>query len=133
MVGEQHRKEARRALKKEYHGQAAKLKKLDNHEPLHHLGEIFNEVIEDVTGYFSGVEHYLPFFFKNIVTIIDYLPAESPVFLSEPARVREIIDTAQRERADICTDLLEQGGCCHPSAGLTPPGNTLTRLWPTGG
>lgn len=109
VVGEQHRKEAWRALKKEYHEQAAKLEKQDNPEPLRRLREVFSEVIEDFTDYFSGIEHYLPFFFKKTITIIDYLPTESPVFLSEPARVREIIDTAQRERADICTDLLEQG------------------------
>lgn len=109
VVGEQRRENARQALRKEYNEQAAKLKKLGDPRPAQHLSEKFNEVLENFTGYFNGMEHYLPFFYSEIVTVIDYLPAETPVFLSEPARIRDIIDAVQRERAETCKDLLEQG------------------------
>ncbi len=109
VVAGQRRDGARRALVKEYNEQAAKLKRLADPGPARRLSEKFNEVIENFSGYFNDIEHYLPFFYTEIVTIIDYLPAETPVFLSEPARIRDIIDAAQRERAETCADLLGQG------------------------
>ncbi|MDD4334071.1 MAG: transcription-repair coupling factor [Desulfotomaculaceae bacterium] len=109
VVGGQRRESAGRALRKEYNEQAAKLKKLDDPRPARQLSEKFKEVIENFAGYFSGIEHYLPYFYSEIVTVIDYLPAETPVFLSEPARIRDIIDAVQRERAETFKDLLGQG------------------------
>ncbi|MDD4766579.1 MAG: transcription-repair coupling factor [Desulfotomaculaceae bacterium] len=109
VAGEQRWEKAGQALRKEYNEQAAKLKKLSDPRPVRQLSEKFNQVIENFTGYFSGIEHYLPFFYSEIVTLIDYLPAAAPVFLSEPARIRDIVDGLQRERAETFKDLLGQG------------------------
>ncbi len=103
------REGARRALRKEYDQQAAKLGKLSDPRPKRQLSEKFSEAIEGFDGYFSGIEHYLPYFYNEIVTVIDYLPEHSPVFISEPARVRDLIEAVGRERAETFKDLLGQG------------------------
>lgn len=103
------REDAKQALRKEYNQQAGRLKKLGDPRPEKQLSEKFNQVIEVFDGYFSGIEHYLPFFYKEIITVIDYLPPQSPVFLSDPARVRDTIDAVQRERGEAYKDLLGQG------------------------
>jgi transcription-repair coupling factor (superfamily II helicase) len=109
VVREQLREDARLALKKEYSELAGKLKKLGDPRPGRQLSEKFNEAMEGFDGYFSGIEHFLPFFYRDITTVIDYLPSQSPVFVSEPARVKDVIDAVQNERAETYKDLLGQG------------------------
>lgn len=103
------REGARLALRKEYSEQSAKLKKLGDPRPQRQLSEKYNEVIEGFDGYFNDIEHYLPFFYSEITTLVDYLPAQSPVFISDPGRVRDVIDAVHRERAETYKDLLGQG------------------------
>lgn len=109
VVGDHLREGARLALRKEYSEQSAKLKKLGDPRPQRQLSEKYNEVIEGFDGYFNGIEHYLPFFYNEITTLVDYLPAQSPVFISDPGRVRDVIDAVHRERAETYKDLLGQG------------------------
>lgn len=109
VVGDGLREGAKLALKKEYNKMADKFKKLGDPRPGRQLSEKFNEVIEGFDGYFGGIEHFIPFFYDDVTTIIDYLPPQAPVFVNDPARIRDIIDTVHKERGETYKELLEQG------------------------
>ncbi len=109
VVGDGLREGAKLALKKEYSKMADKLKRLGDPRPGRQLSEKFNEVSEGFDGYFGGIEHFIPFFYHDVTTIIDYLPPQAPVFVNDPARIRDIIDTVHKERGETYKELLGQG------------------------
>jgi transcription-repair coupling factor (superfamily II helicase) len=109
VVDDSLREGAKLALKKEYNKLADKLKKLADPRPGRQLSEKFSEATEGFAGYFGGIEHFTPFFYRDVITIIDYLPSQTPVLVNDPARVRDIIDTVQKERGETYKELLGQG------------------------
>jgi transcription-repair coupling factor (superfamily II helicase) len=96
-------------LKKEYWEQERKLTRSGDSGAVRQLREKFGKVLESADGSFAGIEHFLPYFYKEVVTLVDYLPAGVPVFVDEPARLREIAASVQRERADTYAELLAKG------------------------
>ena len=76
-------------LKKEYWEQERKLTRSGDSGSVRQLREKFGKVLESADGSFAGIEHFLPYFYKEVVTLVDYLPAGAPVFVDEPARLRE--------------------------------------------
>lgn len=99
----------RRALKKEYRAQALKLEKAGETGAARQLAEKFAETAEGACGYFNGIENFLPYFYREVITILDYLPAGAPVIVDDPVRVKEMIDSIQRERMETYSDLLSRG------------------------
>lgn len=101
--------EARQVLEKEYKAQQRKLSRSANAGAFRQLTEKYSQAMEVVGGYFDGIEHFLPFFYKDIVTILDYFPQQAPILVDDPARVKEVVDLIQRERKETYTELLGKG------------------------
>jgi len=101
--------EARKSLENEFKKQAHKLSRTGRAGAEHQLREKFNEVLGEFTGYFSGDEHFLPYFYKDVYTVTDYLPAGAPVFVDDPIRVKEVMDAVLQEQTEVYTNLLIQG------------------------
>jgi transcription-repair coupling factor (superfamily II helicase) len=51
----------------------------------------------------AGLEHYLPFFYDGLASLLDYMPAEAYVVVDEPVRVQSAAD---RLHADVERDYL---------------------------
>ena len=100
---------ARRLMAKEYKEQGRKLARSKDAKAVQQLREKFGEVLEGADSCFAGIEQYLPYFYSEVVTLMDYLPAGAPVFVDDPARIKEIADSVQRERAETYAGLLGQG------------------------
>ncbi len=102
--------DAQKGLEREYKAQYHKLTRSGEREAARQLAEKFREVLSGNTGYFSGVEHFLPYFYREVVTLADYFPEAAPVFIDDPARVKEVIESIQRERSETYADLMGKGG-----------------------
>jgi len=60
-------------------------------------------------AYFPGIEEFLTYFYPEAVTLFEYLPAETPVILSEPARIQEVAVVMARQRAESYTTFIRDG------------------------
>jgi len=100
---------ARRALENEYKAQARKLGRSGEAGAIRQLEEKFGEALEGLGAHFNGIEHFLPYFYREFTTLMDYLPVDAPVLVDDPVRVKEVVDSIQRERAEVYTDLLGKG------------------------
>ena len=121
IVRDDTREKARLAADKEYLAQRRKLGKKGEQGALRQLQEKFGELLEDFDGYFSGIEQFLPYFYNETITLLDYLPDRSPIFIDEPSRVKEVVEEVLRERAETYADLLAKGKLL-PSQFLTYAG-----------
>ena len=63
------------AFEKEYWEQERKLTRSGDSGAVRQLREKFGKVLESADGSFAGIEHFLPYFYKEVVTLVDYLPA----------------------------------------------------------
>lgn len=100
---------ARHRLEKEYRGQCRKLEKAGEKGALEQLQDKYGEILEGFDGYFSGIEQFLPYFYPDTVTLLDYLPEQVAIFMDDPSRVQEVVEAVLRERADAYADLLAKG------------------------
>ncbi|MBE7038338.1 MAG: transcription-repair coupling factor [Ruminococcaceae bacterium] len=71
-------------------------------------------LISDITkleenGYFSSLDKYIPYFYKEIPTVFDYLSDDFLIFIDEPAQVLDKAKIYQQEQAEIITSMLEKG------------------------
>lgn len=101
--------EARQALEKEYRARLRKLSSLPDGRAARQLSEKYGELAETMKGYFDGIEQFMPFFFKETVTLMDYFPRPAAVLVDDPARVKEVVDLIQRERTEVYMELLGDG------------------------
>ncbi|OPY58863.1 MAG: Transcription-repair-coupling factor [Pelotomaculum sp. PtaU1.Bin035] len=101
--------DARQAIEREYKDQMNKLNQSGNTGASRQLSERAGEALEGLGGYFNGVEQYLPFFYRETVTLFDYLPAGALVFVDDPERVKDVAQAVQRERAETNKELLAKG------------------------
>ncbi len=101
--------DARKNLEGEYNAQVRKFNRAGETGTVRQLAEEFSEILEGVGGHFNEKEHLLPYFYRDVVTLLDYLPARAPIFVDDPARIKEVVDTVQRERTEIYSDLLARG------------------------
>ncbi|TEB08432.1 Transcription-repair-coupling factor [Pelotomaculum schinkii] len=115
------REKARLAVDKEYLTQRRKLGKTGEQGALQQLQEKFEEILEGFDGYFSGIEQFLPYFYPETVTLLDYLPGQVPIFVDDPSRVKEVAEAVLREHAETYADLLAKGKLL-PSQFLTYAG-----------
>lgn len=101
---------ARKALTNEYHKQMRNLTQLGNDKAVRQLQEMVEPVLSETEGsYFKGMEQYLAFFYDRTVTLLDYLPSDSLLFVDEPVRTGEVAQHALRERVELEKELLAQG------------------------
>lgn len=90
--------------------QSAKLLKIENEEAADKLlakTAANLELLENKT-YFSGIDQYLPYFSKAY-TLLDYLPKQSLIIVSEPARVKEHHKLYLQDIGDTISGLLTSG------------------------
>ena len=60
-------------------------------------------------AYFNGVEYYLPYFYPEGTTLLDYLPQESAVILDEPEHIAHAFHRFQSGLAQMETSRLNRG------------------------
>lgn len=114
-------KNARLAVEKEYRAQSRKLEKTGELGALRQLQEKYGEILEGFNSYFRGIEQFLPYFYNNTVTLLEYLPKQVPIFIDDPSRVKEVVKAVLRERTETYSDLLAKGKLL-PSQFLTYAG-----------
>lgn len=56
-----------------------------------------------------GIDSYLPYFYSNLVSILDYFPEDTCVFIDEPKRIEESADAYQLEFQENMKTRLEGG------------------------
>ena len=80
--------------------------------PAEQLKEKVGEVLERLNegAYFEGLEQYLPYFYSETATLLDYFPSDLLVVVDDPARVKEAADEADMQVRERQTRWLETGG-----------------------
>ena len=63
----------------------------------------------ETQAYFPGIEEFLSYFYPEAVTVLDYLPAGTPVILCEPARIREVGAVMATQRAESYATFIRDG------------------------
>ena len=96
-------------VEKEYREQERKLNRSGSVKAVRQLKEKFGAAFAGTEGGFTGLEHFIHYFHQEKTTLLDYLPAGAPVFLDDPARLKEAASAIGRERADTYTGLLGKG------------------------
>ena len=80
-------------------------------EEAHRIRTTIDEVIEKIdTGWIrQEAEVYLPYFTEKLVSVLDYLPEDTLVFLDEGRHIDEAAKMTELEFTDSMTRRLEQG------------------------
>lgn len=101
----------RGAVKAEYRIQQRKLGRAGDPAALRFFEEHFGRLTDMLNDgvYFQGLELFLPYFYPRAVSLLDYMPAGAPVFICEPGKIREVVQSIQRERSETYSDLLTRG------------------------
>lgn len=94
-----------------FKAQLKKFSSFSSSEPRENLENHFSQTMEKIKRdeFFLGIEQFLPYFYPNVSTILDYLPKDSLIVLDDSLRIKEVVDVIQKERLDIYADLLEKG------------------------
>ena len=89
-----------------------KLKENKKLEEAGRIKESVQEILEELqegTRY-MGLESYIPFFYENRVSILDYFPMEETLIcLDEPVRIKERSDSVELEFRESMASRLEKG------------------------
>ncbi|OAT80790.1 transcription-repair coupling factor [Desulfotomaculum copahuensis] len=111
VVDEKSRSRALDVLETDYRLQLKKITKNATLEVRDRLVELGETVIQQIAagGYFPGLEQFLPYFFRDDYTLLDYLPAGALAVVDDPLRVREVAESVGRERSETYSDLLAAG------------------------
>ncbi|SFR04433.1 transcription-repair coupling factor [Desulfoscipio geothermicus] len=101
----------RGAVKAEYRVQRRKLEKSGDPSALRFFDEHFGRLLDMLESevFDPGLEIFLPYFHPRPVSLLDYLPRNAAVFVDEPQKIREVVQSIQRERAETYADLLTRG------------------------
>lgn len=101
----------RGAVKAEYRVQRRKLEKSADPAVLRFFDEHFGRLLDMLESevYDPGLETFLPYFHPQPVSLLDYLPRGAAVFVNEPQKIKEVVQSIQRERAETYADLLTRG------------------------
>jgi transcription-repair coupling factor (superfamily II helicase) len=103
------RAKARQRFEREYLTQCRKLEETGEPGALQQLREKYGAILDSFDGYFNGIEQFMPYFYPETVTLLDYLPEQTPVYLDDPLRLKEVVELSQRERAGTYSELLVKG------------------------
>ncbi len=82
---------------------AEKIRKLNN-ENLSRDAEKLKE-----SHYFHSNDKYLPYFYKELPTVFEYLPKDTLYILSEPKELKAKFDIWYKEQNEIITSLMDKG------------------------
>jgi len=98
-------------IEADYYNQLKKAKQAGSNEAGDNLIEFAETVIQELQEGFYSLkwEQLLPYFYPRSVTLFDYLPADCPVFIDDPVRIKEIVESIGREREQIYTELMING------------------------
>lgn len=101
----------RGAIRADYRIQQRKLARSGDRAALQFLEEHFGQLLDNLENntYFQGLELYLPYFYPRPVSLLDYLPRGALVFVDEPQKIKDVVQSIQRERAETYSDLLTRG------------------------
>ncbi len=58
---------------------------------------------------FRGVEFYLPFFYPQPASVLDYFPADGVLIVEDPAELAAVLGDLERQAVDLKEDLRGQG------------------------
>ncbi|MDD3654111.1 MAG: transcription-repair coupling factor [Desulfotomaculaceae bacterium] len=94
-----------KALEREYKAQQHKLV----HAGETGVGEQHLEALAGMGSYFNGIEQYLPYFYGETITLLDYLRDDTVIFVDDPTRVKDVVYSVHRERTEINNELLTKG------------------------
>ncbi len=102
---------ALKRIEADYQNQLNKPKRAGSSEAGDNLVEFAEAIILQLQeGFYSpGWEQLLPYFYPRPVTLFDYLPADCPVFVDDPVRIKEIVESIGKEREQIYTELMMNG------------------------
>ncbi len=109
ILEEEIRKNALNKIKIDYDNQLKKINKKSQSRKA--LEEMYREAEERISAglYFAGIDHYLPYFYSETVTLSDYLPPDTIVIMDEPVRWKEAVAVLHKERSDSFAGLLADG------------------------
>lgn len=65
--------------------------------------------------YFPSMDKYIPYIYREKPTLLDYISENSVIFVDEPSRIAEHMDSYERDMSEMITDMYERGDL--PSAG----------------
>ncbi len=110
-VSEKYWADGRERLLNEYRNHHKKMVKSASVDAQHQLNAQVESLLArmEKPAYFEGAEKLLPYFYPELYNIVDYFPADTPLLIEEPLRIKEIIEVIQKERAETHTDLLAKG------------------------
>ncbi len=102
---------AYRSIQVEYRATQRKLAKSADQVVLGFFEEHFGHLLDMLNNgvYFLGLEQFIPYFYPRPISLLDYLPQGTPLFMDEPLKIREVVHSIQRERAETYADLLTRG------------------------
>ncbi|MHB1043318.1 MAG: transcription-repair coupling factor [Eubacteriales bacterium] len=106
---EEHLERAKRGIETEFKRQGRRLSRSGDLMAAKQLNEKSEEALQEIGPGFAGIEQYLPYFFEEEYTLLDYLPAGAPVLIDDPGQVREVVENVEKERSATFTDLLAGG------------------------
>ncbi|OPX88674.1 MAG: Transcription-repair-coupling factor [Pelotomaculum sp. PtaB.Bin104] len=99
----------RQALEREYSVQKQKLSRSGDAVAVNQLDRQAGEALAGMGSYFNGIEYYLPYFYRETITLLDYLPDGALIFVDELPRVEDVVHSIQRERSETNNELLARG------------------------
>lgn len=111
VVGAAQRSEALVALKDGMRHLAEQAGKRDCPEAGGRLREIVAEHFELIRegAYFPGMEQYLPFFYPDTTSLVDYFPKEALLFVDDPPRCQQAAEQLLSQLSEMQSTLLAQG------------------------
>ncbi len=98
-------------IKKDYQEAIKRLRKINREEEAEYLEERCKEALEKLNNLeeFPGYEQFLPYFFSELDTILDYINNNTILFFDQPERIIGRVKSFSREIQETQSTLLEQG------------------------
>ncbi len=111
IADEQTRSSTLRAIESEYKAQLKRIIRSGSPEAGRTLTEMYRSAAERIGSglYFPEMDHFLPYFYPDPVTLADYFPPGALALVDEPSRWKDVIEIIHRERLETYTDLLAKG------------------------
>lgn len=78
---------------------------------INHIKERISHDIERIKNdrYFPGIDRYISYLVDDGRDITDYIPEDTVIFIDEPLRIKQRIDTLIYEHHETCKNLTEKG------------------------
>ncbi|MBM3472214.1 MAG: transcription-repair coupling factor [Armatimonadetes bacterium] len=76
------------------HAEVRKLRERERYEEARRLEEGVRNDLERLStaAHAAGLEHYIPFFYDRLASVLDYVPQDGVVFVDEPVRAQSAAD-----------------------------------------